>query len=83
MLGCRPIGDLPRNRPILPPEPDAWFDAHRSIGRRLTWEYPRGAPHGDQVDLVEVMDRAGGRIAHHRVYWGWAGFRALTGRAGR
>lgn len=50
-------------------------------GRQLTWEYPRATPHGDQVDLVEVMDLAGGRIAHHRVYWGWVGFQALTSRA--
>ena len=31
----------------------------------------------DQVDLVEVMDIANGLIAHHRVYWGWVGFKAL------
>jgi steroid Delta-isomerase len=46
-------------------------------GRQLTWEYPRSTPHGDQVDLVEVMDIADGLIAHHRVYWGWMGFKAL------
>jgi steroid Delta-isomerase len=46
-------------------------------GRQLTWEYPRSTPHGDQVDLVEVMDVADGLIAHHRVYWGWVGFKAL------
>ena len=33
----------------------------------------------DQVDLVEVMDIANGLIAHHRVYWGWVGFKALAG----
>ena len=49
-----------------------------SDGRQLVWEYPRATPQGDQVDLVEVMDLAGGRIAHHRVYWGWVGFRALV-----
>lgn len=49
-----------------------------SDGRRLTWEYPRATPEGDQVDLVEVMDLAAGLIAHHRVYWGWVGFRALA-----
>jgi hypothetical protein len=43
-------------------------------GRRmLVWEYPRAAPDGDQVDLVEVMEIAGGLIAHHRIYWGWKG----------
>lgn len=43
-------------------------------GRRLMiWEYPRQTPDGDQVDLVEVMEIAGGLIQHHRVYWGWKG----------
>jgi hypothetical protein len=43
-------------------------------GRRmLVWEYPRQAPDGDQVDLVEVMEIAGGLIRHHRIYWGWKG----------
>jgi steroid delta-isomerase len=46
-------------------------------GRQLTWEYPRHTPDGDQVDLVEMMDLAGGLIAHHRVYWGWVGFKSL------
>ena len=49
-----------------------------SNGRQLTWEYPRTTPQGDQVDLVEVMDIANGFIAHHRVYWGWVGFKVLT-----
>jgi steroid Delta-isomerase len=48
-----------------------------SNGRQLTWEYPRATPQGDQFDLVEVMDIAGGLIAHHRVYWGWVGFKTL------
>jgi steroid Delta-isomerase len=47
-------------------------------GRRLTWEYPRETPQGDQVDLVEVMDVADGLICHHRVYWGWIGFQTLV-----
>jgi len=42
-------------------------------GSRLSWEYPRAAPDGDQVELVEVMDLAGGPIRHHRIYWGWFG----------
>ena len=43
-------------------------------GRRmLVWEYPRQAPDGDQVDLVEVMEIGGGLILHHRIYWGWKG----------
>jgi hypothetical protein len=49
-----------------------------SNGRQLIWEYPRETPQGDQVDLVEVMDIAAGLIAHHRVYWGWVGFKALV-----
>jgi steroid delta-isomerase len=43
-------------------------------GRRLLiWEYPRQAPGGDQLDLVEVMEVAAGLICHHRIYWGWKG----------
>jgi hypothetical protein len=49
-----------------------------SNGRQLTWEYPRHTPGGDQIDLVEVMDIADALIAHHRVYWGWIGFRTLA-----
>jgi len=49
-----------------------------SNGRQLTWEYPRETPQGDQVDLVEVMDIDAGLISHHRVYWGWVGFRTLV-----
>jgi ketosteroid isomerase-like protein len=40
-------------------------------GARLFWEYPREAPDGDQMDIVEVMEIRDGLIAHHRVYWGW------------
>jgi len=48
-------------------------------GRRLlVWEYPRQAPDGDQVDLVEFMEIAGGLIAYHRVYWGWKGCRLIA-----
>jgi len=41
--------------------------------RLLVWEYPRQAPDGDQVDLVEFMEIVGGLIAYHRIYWGWKG----------
>lgn len=41
--------------------------------RLLIWEYPRQAPDGDQVDLVEVMEIGGGLIRRHRIYWGWKG----------
>ncbi len=46
--------------------------------RQLIWEYPRQAPDGDQVDLVEVMQIADGLIQHHRIYWGWFGSALLT-----
>ncbi len=48
-----------------------------SNGRQPAWDYPREAPGGDQVDLVEVMDIEEGVIVRHRVYWGWVGFRSL------
>jgi hypothetical protein len=38
--------------------------------RVLTWEYPRLAPDGEQIGLVEVMDIEDGLIKRHRVYWG-------------
>jgi hypothetical protein len=46
-------------------------------GRTLIWEYPREAPEGEQVELVEVMELSGARIAHHRIYWGWFGIPLL------
>jgi len=50
-------------------------------GRILSWEYQRAAPDGDQVDIAEVMELAGGRIAAHRIYWGWFGTEMLIGNA--
>jgi hypothetical protein len=47
-------------------------------GSRLTWEYPRESPDGDQMDIVEMMEIRDGLIAHHRVYWGWLGVGTLT-----
>ena len=64
--------------------PNALVRWHRtgkwlSDGERfLVWEYPRQAPDGDQVDLVEVTEIAGGLIARHRVYWGWLGTALLA-----
>jgi len=58
-------------------EPDRYF----FDGRRLIWEYPRSAPDGEQIELVEVIDLAEGLIAHHRIYWGWFGVRQLVGAA--
>lgn len=54
-------------------EPDRFsFDGHR-----LIWEYPREAPDGSQIELVEVMDLKDGLIQHHRIYWGWFGLQGL------
>ncbi len=39
----------------------------------LIWEYPRAAPDGDQVDILEFMTLKDGKIAAHRIYWGWFG----------
>jgi ketosteroid isomerase-like protein len=47
-------------------------------GTHLTWEYPRQAPDGDQMDIVEVMEIHDGLIASHRVYWGWYSVGMLT-----
>ncbi|MBN3809962.1 nuclear transport factor 2 family protein [Paraburkholderia sp. Ac-20347] len=52
-----------------------------SNGQQLIWEYPRETPEGDQVDLVEEMDVKDGLISHHRVYWGWVGFKSLVAAA--
>jgi SnoaL-like domain len=46
-------------------------------GKRLMWEYPRAAPDGPQMDLVEVMDIVDGLIQRHCVYWGWLGVKVL------
>lgn len=46
-------------------------------GHRVTWEYPRDAPDGEQMDFVEIMEVEGGLIQAHRVYWGWRGVDVL------
>ncbi|WP_158930061.1 nuclear transport factor 2 family protein [Acidisphaera sp. S103] len=58
---------------------EEWFrtDQFFSNGKLLLWEYPRQTPNGDQTDIVESMDVEDGLIVHHRVYWGWVGFRAI------
>lgn len=48
---------------------DVWF----SVGDTLIWEYPRQTPDGDQIDILEVMTIAVGKIRHQRIYWGWKG----------
>lgn len=47
-------------------------------GHLLVWEYPRDAPQGEQVDLIEMMEIRNGLITRHRVYWGWYGVRLVT-----
>jgi steroid Delta-isomerase len=54
---------------------DEWLTDGRHL---LIWEYPRAAPDGDQVDLVEVMHIEGGLIQHHRIYWGWKGCKLIA-----
>ncbi|RKW25670.1 MAG: nuclear transport factor 2 family protein, partial [Kingella sp. (in: b-proteobacteria)] len=38
---------------------------------------------GDQVDILELMDIRGGKIMHHRIYWGWFGTQMLIRSAAR
>ncbi|BBZ76397.1 hypothetical protein MANY_17340 [Mycolicibacterium anyangense] len=47
-------------------------------GHRVTWEYPRQTPTGEQMDFVEVMEIEDGLICAHRVYWGWRGVEVLA-----
>jgi hypothetical protein len=54
-----------------PPERQRFRVGFLSDGERVTWEYPRHADHGEQMDIVEVMEVRDGLIQHHRVYWGW------------
>lgn len=53
-------------------------DTFFTNGRQLIRKYPRETRQGDHVDLIESIDVAGARIARHRVYWGWVGFRTLV-----
>jgi hypothetical protein len=41
-------------------------------------QVPRPSPQGEQVDITESMDIRNGKIAYHRVYFGWHGFKALV-----
>jgi len=54
-----------------PPQRKRFKQGFFTDGRVLTWEYPRSAPAGEQMDLVEVMEIENGLIKRHRVYWGW------------
>lgn len=62
-----------------PPQRRRFRTGFLTDGARLTWEYPRASPDGDQMDIVEVMEIRDGLIAHHRVYWGWLGVNMLKG----
>ena len=61
-----------------PPERRRHRTPFLTDGTRVVWEYPRAAPDGDQMDFTEVMEIHDGRIARHRVYWGWKGVGMLT-----
>lgn len=52
-----------------------------SDGHTLIWEYPRQTPEGNQIDILELMAVVDGRIAYHRIYWGWFGCGILTSSA--
>lgn len=70
--------------PHQPPQRRRFRSELLSDGRRVTWEYPRESPAGDQMDIVEVMEIQDGLISRHRVYWGWYGFGMLRrGEHGR
>jgi SnoaL-like domain len=63
-----------------PPQRRRFRTGYFTDGTRLTWEYPRESPDGDQIDLVEVMEIRDGLIQRHRVYWGWYGVALLRGQ---
>ena len=48
---------------------------------RLTGKIRRGQPlpATSRLHNKQVIDIANGLIAHHRVYWGWVGVKALSG----
>ncbi len=52
-----------------------WYRTGRYLtdGHTLMWEYPRETPHGDQIDILEVIELQGELIQQHRIYWGWKG----------
>jgi SnoaL-like domain len=60
-----------------PPQRKRFKQGFFTDGRVLTWEYPRAAPDGDQMDLVEIMEIENGLIQRHRVYWGWYALNVL------
>jgi ketosteroid isomerase-like protein len=67
-----------------PPERGRHRTGILTDGERVIWEYPRERPDGEQMDFAEVMEIRDGRIARHRVYWGWKGVGMLVrGEHGR
>ena len=54
-----------------PPQRRRFRTGFLTDGSRVTWEYPRRAGEGEQMDIVEVMEVRDRLIQHHRVYWGW------------
>ncbi len=60
-----------------PPQRKRFRTGFLTDGRLLTWEYPRAAPEGNQMELVEVMEIEDGLIRRHRVYWGWYALNVL------
>lgn len=66
-----------------PPERQRYRGGFFTDGRKLTWEYPRSTPEGEQMDFTEVMEIQDGLIQHHRVYWGWYGLKLLASDEGR
>jgi hypothetical protein len=73
--GREAIADFVGNHvfPHQPPQRRRFRGPLFTDGSRVTWEYPRRGPDGDQMDIVEVMEVRDGLIAAHRVYWGWLG----------
>ena len=47
----------------------------------LVWEYPRQTPDGEQIDILELMELADGKIRQHRIYWGLFGTQMLIASA--
>ncbi|SKA01528.1 SnoaL-like domain-containing protein [Enhydrobacter aerosaccus] len=61
-----------------PPVRQYYRSGYLTDGKRLIFEYPRQAPHGEQMDFTEVMElNEEGLIQRHCVYWGWYGVRVL------
>jgi predicted SnoaL-like aldol condensation-catalyzing enzyme len=60
-----------------PPQRRRFKQGFFTDGRIVTWEYPRSAPDGDQMDLVEIMEIEHALIKRHRVYWGWYALNVL------